>query len=142
VPALLDFLASSGKDLGRIAISHMDFDLDDLANHRRAADLGLYVELDLFGFPIWTAGNFLHMPTDTRRVEVLIELARAGYGRQLLISHDVCMKMQLPPWGGFGYSHILRNVVPLFEMLGSEAGLVSQICYENPRRLLCWSEAS
>ena len=118
----------------------MDYDLDDLGDHERALSLGLYVEFDLFGFPIWNTGNFLHAPTDTRRVQSLLVLADRGYSSRLLMSHDVCMKMQLPDWGGFGYAHIPTNVVPIFEMLGSDPALVGQLTRDNPRRLLCWAE--
>jgi phosphotriesterase-related protein len=142
VPPLLDFLEETGRDLSRVAVSHMDYDLDDLGDHERALRLGLYVEFDLFGFPIWNAGNFLHMPTDTRRVQSIMDLADRGYAAQLLMSHDVCMKMQLPDWGGFGYAHIPSNVLPIFELLGAEAGLAGQITRDNPRRLLCWAGAS
>jgi phosphotriesterase-related protein len=142
VPPLLDFLERTGRDLSRVAVSHMDYDLDDLGDHVRALRLGLYVEFDLFGFPIWNAGNFLHMPTDTRRVQAIMDLAGRGYAAQLLMSHDVCMKMQLPDWGGFGYAHIPSNVLPIFELLGAEPGLVGQITRDNPRRLLCWAETS
>ena len=139
VPPLLDFLERTGRDLSRVVVSHMDFDLDDLGDHRRALQLGLLVEFDLFGFPIWTAGNFLHMPTDTQHVQSILDLADLGYASQLLMSHDVCMKMQLPTWGGFGYEHILANVSPVFAMLGGDAGLVDQLGRENPRKLLCWA---
>jgi phosphotriesterase-related protein len=140
VPPLLDFLEQTGRDLGRVVISHMDFDLDDLGDHRRALQLGACVEFDLFGFPVWPSGNFLHAPTDTQRLEALFSLAELGFASQLLMSHDVCMKMQLPAWGGFGYDHILSNVVPLFEMLGGDPSLVDQLGRSNPRRLLCWAD--
>ena len=140
VPPLLDFLERTDLDLSRVVISHMDYDLDDLGDHRRALALGLCVEFDLFGFPIWNSGNFLHAPTDTQRVQSLLELAELGYADQLLMSHDVCMKMQMPDFGGFGYSHILENVVPIFELLDAGAGgsLVGRLGRDNPRRLLCW----
>jgi phosphotriesterase-related protein len=139
VPLLIDYLEKCGHDLGRTVISHMDYDLDDLGDHERALALGLGVEFDLFGFPIWNAGNFLHVPTDTQRVQAIIRLAESGYASQIFMSHDVCMKMQLPTWGGFGYDHLITNVAPVFDLCQSPVGLFEQLSRDNPRRLLCWA---
>ncbi|MCU1491157.1 MAG: pter, partial [Acidimicrobiaceae bacterium] len=141
VPPLLDYLEACGRDLGRTVISHMDYDLEDLGDHERALRLGLGVEFDLFGFPIWNAGNFLHAPTDTQRVQAIVKLAELGHAGQLFVSHDVCMKMQLPDWGGFGYDHLLTNVAPVFDACGAAPGLIDQLGRENTRRLLCWADA-
>jgi phosphotriesterase-related protein len=140
VPPLLDYLERCGRDLRRTVVSHMDYDLDDLGDHERALGMGLGVEFDLFGFPIWNAGNFLHAPTDTQRVQAIIKLAQLGYASQIFVSHDVCMKMQLPHWGGFGYDHLLTNVAPVFDTCGAPRGLFDQLSRDNPRHLLCWAE--
>ena len=139
VPALLDFLAGTGRSLERVVLCHMDYDIRDLAPHRRALNMGLTVEMDLFGYPGWTNANFLHFPTDSQRAEALIELATEGWGSQLLMSHDVCQKMQLTSRGGFGYAHILARVVPLLQTLGASDSLIQQMGVATPARLLCWA---
>jgi phosphotriesterase-related protein len=139
VPALLDFLQASGRPLDRTVLCHMDYDIRDLEPHRRALSMGLTVELDLFGYPAWTNANFLHMPTDAQRAEALLQLASEGWSQQLLMSHDVCQKMQLTTRGGFGYAHILKHVVPLLRTLGASEELVQQMGVETPARLLCWA---
>jgi phosphotriesterase-related protein len=139
VPALLDFLATTGRPLDRVVLCHMDYDIRSLEPHRRALSLGLTVELDLFGYPGWTNANFLHLPTDAQRAEALIQLASEGWQNQLLMSHDVCQKMQLTSRGGFGYAHILARVVPLLRMLGGSESLIQQMGVETPARLLCWA---
>lgn len=138
---LLDWLAERQESTEKIVICHMDHDLRDLALHRRVLEMGATVEFDLFGLPAWTGGPFLHAPTDTQRMQALIELASGGWSNQLLMSHDVCQKIQLPEYGGFGYTHILKNVRAQFERLGGPGGLFEQITIDNPRRLLAW-EAS
>ncbi|MBV9600271.1 MAG: hypothetical protein JOZ87_25895 [Chloroflexi bacterium] len=139
VPSLLDVLQASGRPLDRVVLCHMDYDVRDLAPHRRALSMGLAVELDLFGYPAWTNANFLHMPTDAQRGEALLQLASEGWSRQLLISHDVCQKMQLTSRGGFGYAHILRRGVPLLRTLGASDELLQQMGVETPAHLLCWA---
>jgi phosphotriesterase-related protein len=139
VAELLDFLAASGRPLDRVVLCHMDYDIRDLSLHRRALGMGLTVELDLFGYPGWSNANFLHLPTDSQRAQALLQLASQGWGSQLLMSHDVCQKMQLTSRGGFGYEHILMRVVPLLKTLGGSDEFIRQIGVETPARLLCWA---
>jgi phosphotriesterase-related protein len=142
VPAVLDFLERTGRPLERIVLGHMDYDLRSLEPHRRALQLGLTVELDLFGYPAWTNENFLHFPTDSQRVAALLQLASEGFADQLLMSHDVCQKMQLTSRGGFGYAHIRAHVARLFEALGAPPDLYQRLGVSTPRRLLCWDGAA
>ena len=89
----------------------------------------------------WTNANFLHFPTDSQRISALMQLASEGYADQLLMSHDVCQKMQLTSRGGFGYAHIPAHVAALFEALGAPSDLYHRMGVTTPRRLLCWDRA-
>lgn len=35
-----------------------------------------------------------------------------------ILSHDICYKIQLQKYGGYGYAHLLRNIVPRLELCG------------------------
>ena len=139
VAALLDVVEREAHDPTRVVICHMDYSLRDLALHRRALATGVNVELDLFGYPAWSAGWFVDMPTDAERVRTVLALAAEGYGGQLLLSHDICMKMQLTRWGGFGYAHLPGAVSGLFEALGGSIDVLHRCAVDTPRRLLAWS---
>jgi len=134
--AILDHLAAADADLGRLVICHVDYDLRDITMHRRALAMGLCLEMDLFGFPAWQRGNFVHQPDDSLRVERLLELAGEGHAGQLLVSQDVCMRTQLRGYGGFGYAHLLANVRELFGLLGGDEEGWHGLTHENPARLL------
>jgi phosphotriesterase-related protein len=136
-----DDVARDGLDRSRIVLCHTDYDLRDIALHREAMALGITVELDLFGMPIWNRRNWVHAPDDTLRTERLIELATAGHAHQLLISQDVCMKIQQGRFGGFGYGHLLAHVRELFDTLGGEPTDWDTITRTNPARLLAWAPA-
>ena len=63
-------------------------------------------------------------------------MADEGYAGQLLVSHDVCTRLQLTGYGGFGYGY-LRSVVPgMIDALGLDAALLDQFMIENTRRIL------
>jgi phosphotriesterase-related protein len=128
----------SGLDRSRVVLCHTDYDLRDIALHREALAMGLVVELDLFGMPVWNRRNWVHAPDDTLRVERLLELAAAGQAGHLLISQDVCLKIQLGRYGGFGYGHLLAHVRELFHELGGDAEDWRTITEHTPARLLAW----
>jgi phosphotriesterase-related protein len=124
----------------RVIFCHMDFDIRDLSRHRRALERGINVEFDFFGSTWWPHEWYLHFPTDPQRLVALSELAGEGFASQLLVSHDVCTRVQLTQYGGFGYGY-LRSVVPgMMEALELDAGLLDQFMIENPRRLLTWAD--
>jgi predicted metal-dependent phosphotriesterase family hydrolase len=57
----------------------------------------------------------------------------------LLLSHDICYKIQLQAYGGYGYAHLLRNIVPRLQLLGIGAEQLRRILVENPRRIFAMS---
>ena len=142
VNPVLDFLAEHATRVDNIVLCHMDYSLRDLTVHRRALSMGVNVELDLFGYPAWTRGYVFDMPSDTERVRTLIGLAEEGYARQIFVSHDVCMKMQMTTYGGYGYAHLLDAVGETFEQLTGSRELLMQFGVENTRRVLCWDDTS
>ena len=80
--------------------------------------------------------------TDRDRLRLIAEFAEAGHADQILISHDICTKTRLRHWGGHGYGHILRNIVPMMRRFGFEAGLIDKLLRETPLRLLTLKETA
>jgi len=132
----LEVLGRTEPDWERVVFCHMDFDIRDLTWHRRVLARGVNVEFDFFGSTWWPHGWYLHFPTDPQRLAALSRLADEGYAGQLLVSHDVCTRLQLTAYGGFGYGY-LRSVVPgMMEALGLDTALLDRFMIENTRRVL------
>lgn len=132
----LDALSRIEPDWERVVFCHMDFDIRDLSWHRRVLERGINVEFDFFGSTWWPHGWYLHFPTDPQRLVALNRLANEGFAGQLLVSHDVCTRLQLTRYGGFGYGY-LRSVVPgMMEALGLDTALLDRFMIDNTRRLL------
>ena len=53
-----------------------------------------------------------------------------------MISHDICYLTRLTRFGGHGYGHIFRNVVPMMRRRGFTEKEIDTILVETPRRLL------
>ncbi len=131
----LDILEGEGVDPARVALSHVD-EQPDAAYHRRLARRGAFLEFDTFGSECHFTSDGLREPTDGERVEALMALLDAGFERQVLLSQDVCTRMQLERFGGRGYAHVLRTVVPALRARGLTEDTVRTLLTDNPRRLL------
>jgi len=59
-----------------------------------------------------------------------------GYIKQILLSQDIGQKIQLVSYGGWGYAHILREVIPLMRIYGITDEQIDTMMIENPKRLL------
>jgi phosphotriesterase-related protein len=99
-------LDSEGADLRRVVISHLDNALLDLEYHRALAERGVYLEYDGFGKEWYVDSKRSWFPRDYERIAGLRQLIDDGYLERLLIGCDVCLKMQLCRYGGWGYEHL------------------------------------
>jgi len=139
----MEVLAEAGADLKRVVICHMDRCGFLLETRRKMLDAGCYIEYDLFGlegyYPARVALSEDHLPdipNDVGRIKEIKQLIEMGYIKQLLLSHDICFKIQLVSYGGGGYAHLLREVVPLMRIYGITDEQIDEMMIENPKRLL------
>lgn len=65
-----------------------------------------------------------------------MQLIDEGYLKQILISHDNAVKHTLRCYGGWGYDHILTNIVPLMRLKGMSDEQIHTVLVENPKRVL------
>jgi phosphotriesterase-related protein len=136
-PEVTRFVLARGVDPARLNLCHMDGFMN-LDYQRRILDLGAYISFDTFGLEIYydDSPDRNHNAHDSVRVQHLIELLDLGYAEQLLISQDICTKIQTKAYGGCGYSHILENIVPTLLYEGVDQATVDQLLIDNPRRYL------
>ena len=133
-PRILDLLEAEGVDLRRVALSHMDEQLD-YEYHRLVAGRGAWLSFDTLGSEE-VYGPDSKEPTDDQRLDALLRLLEAGWSGQILLSQDVCTKLQLVRYGGKGYAHVLTAIVPRLRAAGVDASTVSKLLVDNPRRYL------
>ena len=72
-------------------------------------------------------------------IEEIGELIEAGYLDRILMAQDTCLKTKLVRYGGQGYAHILRNILPQMRVRGITDEQIKALMVENPARLLCFS---
>ncbi|MGQ0664316.1 MAG: phosphotriesterase family protein [Pseudomonadota bacterium] len=134
---LVDILGKAGGDVTRLVMSHIDRTLFSTEEVLRLADSGCVVEYDFFGIETsyyWFGDRDL--PTDYMRLRYIRELFDRGYGGQVVVSQDICTKTRLVAYGGHGYGHMFRNVVPLMRNKGFSEDEIDTVLVRTPRRLL------
>ncbi|WP_113699131.1 phosphotriesterase family protein [Nonomuraea lactucae] len=128
----------AGGDVTRTIMSHVDRTLSDLDGLQELADTGCVLEFDLFGTEssYYPPDPSVDLPNDGMRVAYIKALVAAGHGDSVVIAEDVCRKTQLTRYGGEGYAHILRRVLPLMLARGIPPHVIRQITKATPARLL------
>jgi phosphotriesterase-related protein len=128
-------LEASGALLSRVVIAHLDRTVQDVSGLVELAEMGPFIELDMFGletsqYPyFWTGIDVL---SDAQRIAIIESLLESGLRDRILISHDICTKHRLARYGGHGYDHILRNVVPWMRRRGVTEEELESILVRNP----------
>ncbi len=124
----LDILEEEGVDPRRIVIGHCDF-YPHMDYHEAVARRGAYVEFDSIG------RGFIEWEIQ-RRLEWIQNLIDKGYLRQILLSHDVCLKSHLRAFGGQGYDYVLSGFVPRMLEAGISEEQIEIMMVTNPRAAL------
>ncbi|MCC6850122.1 MAG: phosphotriesterase [Deltaproteobacteria bacterium] len=135
----IDLVTGEGVPAGRLVVGHSD-GIDDHAYHRSLAERGAFVGFDRFGIAL--------IVSDEVRVENVLKLARAGFTRNILLSHDSISCWQgrpvpfanrhedvlamLPDWRP---TTILKKIVPQLRAGGLGDDDIATMLVDNPRRL-------
>ena len=137
---IIDILEAAGADLSRVAISHCD-ELVEPEWHAKIAERGVMLCFDTFGAEGVSDSDGTQEPRDSDRLDCLLRLLDADRAGQLLLSHDVCTRLQLHRYGGWGYDHLLLSIVPRLRRAGVAEADIDRMLIDNPRRLLAMPAA-
>ena len=141
IPGILAVLASERAAPERVALGHLCMGIER-KHHLAAARRGYMLEFDTFGYEGYymlhpgTYGSIWQEPRDSDRLAMIALLVERGFEDQILISQDVYTKTALKAYGGYGYDHILANVVPMMKRAGFDESLIRKLLIDNPRRFL------
>ena len=135
---IIEFLRENGGDIKHTAMSHVGNRHGmDTGLSVELAETGCYIEYDSFGNyqnPIILPEKTFYALSDWQRIQCIKKLIENGFLDQLLISHDVFYKIDLCRYGGYGYDHINRTVIPLMHMNGINDNEIHAMLVDNPKR--------
>lgn len=140
---ILAELEDVGADLGRTTICHLERTVRGPEQLVDLARRGIWLSLDCFGLEtsFYPLNPAVAMPNDGGRIALAEAVIAAGFGDRLLLAQDVCQKHRLAAFGGHGYDHLLRDVVPMLVARGHELAAVEGLVTDDPARFLAWAGA-
>jgi phosphotriesterase-related protein len=135
---VMEFCRAHGAEMSRVIMDHIDRTIMSDDALFRLADTGCVLEWDLFGqesclYPLNLEAD---MPNDAGRLRAMRKLLERGHRGQIVISHDICHRAHMTRWGGWGYGHIHKRVLPLMRRRGFSEAEIQEILVDTPRRLL------
>lgn len=131
---VVKILKSEGVKPEKICIDHIDVWLrPDYI--RGLLKQGVFVEFDNFGKEFYVSKE-RRFAYDLERIALLKTLLDEGYGNQILICNDICLKSMWKKYGGLGYAHILRAVKDMALDNGIDETAYNNLLTENVKRFL------
>jgi phosphotriesterase-related protein len=138
---LAEFVQKEGGDLRRTIMCHICRTIADMREVLDLAQTGIWLEYDLFGLEnsYYPYNPSFDMPNDGGRMAHVLALLAAGHRDQILLSHDIAYKTSLVKYGGYGYHHLLLNVVPRLRAKGVDDAGLRRLLVENPTRAFAFA---
>lgn len=131
-PKILNLLAEEGADLRRVIVGHSNPISNDFAFMKQLLDRGVYIQFDTLGRTPTVRSRI----TDTDVANGIVQLIKAGFADRILLSQDVCTRIQWKAYGGTGFSFIQEQFIPYLKRLGVTDAQINTITVENPKRVL------
>jgi len=133
----LDILEDEGADLSKVYMSHLGL-FPDVSIAKRLLQRGVgYVSYDHFGHEEYCEGigPGRGFTPDKEEVGLVMQLLEAGLADRVLLCAEVGWKTCYKAFGGWGYGHVVENIVPWLRACGASEAQLHQMLVENPRRL-------
>lgn len=127
----LDILTDEGVDPGRVIVGHVNkYPVREY--HAELVRRGAFIAFDGLKGSI--------SPIQQRQfLEYILLALDAGFIAHVLLSHDVCTRLQHVGYGGTGYDHIPTTFLGYLRENGVTDDQFYQMMVENPRRALTGS---
>ena len=142
-----DTIKEEGAELSRTIFGHSDLIAGDNDQMIKLLNRGVYIQFDLLGRAAahltWGPqdGNqpwadYLWMSGSALVAKAVKFLISQGFLNRILLSQDICTKVQLKRYGGTGYSYIIEEFIPHLIKEGISEKELHTIMIDNPRRIL------
>ena len=133
---VIDTVVAEGGDVARVIMGHSNSIANNVPFMKRVLERGVYIQFDTLG----RMGSRLGTVDDGKVAQGIVELVKAGYEDRILLSQDVCHKIEIKKYGGTGFSYILEFVLPELKRRGVTERQVYKMMVENPARVLTFAK--
>lgn len=140
LPYIVNVLVKAGAHMDQTIIGHLD--IFDRKTLKALAESGCYLEFDTFNNEDTQFGDVGNQPfsppNDVQRMEKVEYLIAEGYEDRVVIAQDIFLKQQTVQYGGKGYAHIMRSIIPRMRKRGFTERHIRKLMVENPARVLAF----
>jgi phosphotriesterase-related protein len=141
---ILEVLVEAGADPRHIVFAHLGMAIWDMGAMAELAQAGCFMEFDHLGAYedssiMYMGENAEKAVSDDQEMDKIEFLVDAGFGDQVVISHDVNFKHSQARYGGKGIAHILDSIVPRLSRRGFESDQIDALLVGNPQRALTFA---
>ncbi|MBX3098113.1 MAG: hypothetical protein KF761_00905 [Salinibacterium sp.] len=133
---VLSVVAETGLPIETVLLNHMTTAVGEDERLRLLLQTGVHLSFDLFGFDHSLLSPGRWPPSDDQGVATIAALQAEGFGSQIMMSQDVGVRTRLRQYGGWGYGHMLRHLVPLLGTHGVSSAGIRQLFVDNPAAFL------
>tara|TARA_Y100000766_G_C18907774_1_gene606778 strand:- start:2079 stop:3128 length:1050 start_codon:yes stop_codon:yes gene_type:complete len=135
---IIEFISKLGADLDNVVMGHIDRTIFDYSILKETAETGVYINLDLWGHdsPYYPLAPETYMPGDHERINMIEFLIKNNFEDKILLAQDICTKHRLKKYGGHGFDHILKRIVPWMKIRGIENEIIKKMMITNPTNML------
>jgi phosphotriesterase-related protein len=130
---VLELLGAAGCPASQVIFGNVD-EYVDLGYLRELAGAGATLEW-CFGNEAYYRGGYKD-PTDAERLDAIVEILAGDLDDRCVLGCSVWTKTQLRAYGGMGYDHLLRRIVPELLRRGVPQPSIDRMLVANPARLL------
>lgn len=81
-----------------------------------------------------------YLPKDLDRIVGIKKQIECGNVERILLSHDTVYKCMLRQYGGFGYEHIGKHILPFMRLQGYQEKWLNRMTVENPKNVFSFEE--
>ncbi|WP_127129491.1 phosphotriesterase [Georgenia sp. SYP-B2076] len=128
-------LGEVGVDPAKVSLAHADPSGDDPDYQHALLDRGVWLEFDMIGLDITFPKEGVS-PTPVQTADAVTALIGAGYGGQLVLSHDLFLKQMWTQHGGNGWAFVPTVFLAMLRQRGVAEEMLGQLVRDNPARLL------
>jgi len=111
-----------------VIICHLDRKLDNIALHKKVAEMGVFLDYD-------TIGRFKYHD-DEKEIELIEEMINSGYLGNILLSLDTTRERLKSYNGDIGLSYILKRFIPKLIEQNIDRSQIKQMMIKNPKNAL------
>ena len=135
---IINYIYNLGADLSNVVMGHVDRTIFDFNILKDTSETGVYINLDLWGHdsPFYPLAPEAYMPGDHERLDMVEFLIENSFEDNILLAQDICTKHRLKKFGGHGFDHLLKRIVPWMKSRNIDKENIDKMMIKNPQTML------